>query len=93
MVLAVLWSAALRLVYPPGSRMLLAGSLSVLFGLFVCSRAAANMIDMFLFESYFLRSKSTRRDDLLWIGLNLLILTLGWITIIEGTTRFVGRPG
>jgi hypothetical protein len=92
-VLAALASAGLRFLRTPGDRMLLVGALAVFFGLFVCSRAAANMIDMLLFDRFIFSRRSTRRFDLLWIGLNLLTLFVGWITIIEGTTRLVGRPG
>jgi hypothetical protein len=92
-VLATLASAALRFLPLPTGRALLVGALGVLFGLFVCSRAAANMIDLLLFDRFIFSRRSTRRSDLLWIGLNLLTLLIGWITIIEGTTRLVARPG
>ena len=51
------------------------------------------MIDMLLFDLHLFSRRSTRRSDLLWIGLNLLTLLVGWVTLIEGTTRLVGRPG
>ncbi|MGE5602760.1 MAG: hypothetical protein ACM30E_06900 [Nitrososphaerales archaeon] len=92
-VLAALAGAASRFLRTPDERTLLVGALGVLFGLFVCSRAAANMMDMLLFDRYVFSRRSTRRADLLWIGLNLLTLLVGWVTIIEGTTRLVGRPG
>jgi hypothetical protein len=88
--LAALYSAALHLLHTLSGRALVDGALGVVLGLFVCSRAAANMVDMLLFERYLLRQRSSRRADLLWIALNLLTLAAGWIAIVAGTTRFTG---
>ena len=91
-VIAALWSGALRFSRTPYDRMVLVGGLSVLLGLFICSRAAANMLDLLLFERYAFR-QSSWRSDLLWIALNVLVVVAGWITIVEGTTRFIGSRG
>lgn len=87
--LAVLWTVALRILPTPPDRMLLVGGVTVVFGLYVGSRAAANMIDLMMFDRYLLRRKSTRLADLGWIGLNFLTVAAAWITIVEGTTRFI----
>lgn len=92
MALAAVWAVALRFVPVPPDRMLLAGALSVVFGLFIGSRPAANMIDLLMFDRFILRRKSTRAADALWIVLNLLTVLVAWVTIVEGTTRFLSVP-
>lgn len=88
-VLAVGLIAGLRLLPTPHDRILLVGAGAVLFGLYVGSRPAANMIDVLMFDRYILRRKSTRLADALWLGLNLLTVVVAWLTIVEGTTRFL----
>jgi hypothetical protein len=88
-VLAVLLIVALRIVPTPPDRRLLVGGLTVVFGLYVGSRPAANMIDILMFDRYMLRRKSTRAADLAWVGLNVLTVVVAWLMIVEGTTRFL----
>lgn len=92
-ILAIIYSGVLHFLRTLTGRVLVDGAIGVLLGLFVCSRSAANMLDMLLFERYFLRRPASRRSDVLWIALNLLVLVVGWITIVAGTTRFTSRPG
>jgi hypothetical protein len=67
------------------------GSLGVLLGLYICSRPAANMLDMLFFAGSAGRDGSSSRSTLLWLALNLLVLFCGWNVIFIGTTRFVSR--
>jgi hypothetical protein len=62
----------------------LAGSIGVMLGLFVCSLAAADLMDL-LFTHWPRDSKIT---DLQWFALNAAFLVLGITVIITGTTRF-----
>jgi hypothetical protein len=63
------------------------GIIGVLLGLYICSHPAANMLDMLLFTGSARRQTSTQAD-VLWVALNLLILLIGWLVIVMGTTRF-----
>jgi hypothetical protein len=87
LALTALYTGLLALRHTFGS-IRLDGSLGVLLGLFTCSRPAANFLDMLFSTSTSRRSASTRRGDMLWIGLNLCVLVAGFIVIVVGTTRF-----
>jgi hypothetical protein len=69
---------------------LLEGSIGVALGLYICSRPAANAVDM-LFERNVLRQLTTGWSGLGWLALNLLVLLAGWLVIVLGATRLVGR--
>jgi hypothetical protein len=62
----------------------LAGAIGVMLGLYVCSLAAADLMDL-LFTHWQRGSKIT---DLQWFALNAAFLVLGITVIITGTTRF-----
>lgn len=69
------------------------GSIGIFLGLYICSNPAANAIDLLFMER-------GRRDHVLqgwlgarWIGLNLLVMLLGWFAIFVGATRFANRSG
>ena len=64
------------------------GAIGVVFGLYVCSRPAANFLDMLLFWRSSRPPGWSRRALLLWLALNLLALLAGWIVIVIGATRF-----
>jgi hypothetical protein len=62
----------------------LAGTIGVMLGLYVCSLAAADLMDL-LFTRWPRRSKIT---DAQWFALNTAFLLLGITVIITGATRF-----
>jgi hypothetical protein len=65
-------------------------TLSVLIGLYICSRPAANAIDLFFFE----RARGRLLTEWLtvrWLALNILTLLSGWLVIFLGTTHFTSR--
>jgi hypothetical protein len=66
------------------------GIVGVLLGLFICSRPAANMLDL-LFAARRSRSSSSEWSALGWLALNLLALFIGWIVITIGATRLIER--
>ena len=70
------------------------GIIGVLLGLFICSRPAANMLDL-LFAARRSRSSSSEWPALGWLGLNLFVLFVGWLVITIGATRLIehGRVG
>ena len=70
---------------------LLDGTIGVVLGLYVCSHPAANAIDLLYFERGGFRQFASEGSGLGWLALNLLVLSLGWIVIVIGATRFAGR--
>jgi hypothetical protein len=64
------------------------GSIGVFFGLFVCSRPAANFLDMLLFWRSARPPGWTWQTLALWLALNLATLLLGWAVIVAGATHF-----
>jgi len=64
------------------------GSLGILLGLFICSKPAANLLDM-LFDLLSNRYQKERNLRLiLWLAMNFFILLVGWYIITLGATRF-----
>ncbi len=48
-------------------------------------------LDMLFFERGARRLVSSRRSGIVWLALNMLVLLIGWIVIIIGTTRLTER--
>ncbi|MDR3574116.1 MAG: hypothetical protein P4L50_09650 [Anaerolineaceae bacterium] len=91
-LLAVVYSTLLFSLQTLTGIYTLDGAIGVLLGLYISSHPAKHMVNMVFFDHSFLRWQSSRRSDLLWLGLNLLILGIGWIVIVIGTTRFTSHP-
>ena len=68
------------------------GIIAVLFGLYVCSHPAANVINMFFFRRGVQGQSSSKWSPVLWVALNMMTLLIGWMVIFFGTIRIVGRP-
>jgi hypothetical protein len=66
------------------------GIIGVLLGLYICSHPTANVLDI-LFYGRMTGQSSSRRSNILWMALNVLVLLVGWTVIFTGATRFVGR--
>ena len=64
------------------------GSIGVLLGLFVCSRASSNLIDLILFGKSRRAVGVSRSADARWIALNLLVMAIGCAVIVGGATLF-----
>lgn len=67
------------------------GIIGVVFGLFICSHPAANLVDMFFYRQGIRNQFPSNRSVILWVALNTLVLLIGGIVIFTGTTRFIGR--
>jgi len=68
------------------------GVIAILFGLYICSHPAANMVDLLFFRRGGGVRSSSSRSAVLWLMLNTLVLLTGWIVIFLGTTRLICRP-
>lgn len=73
--------------------LILDGSITVLLGLYICSRPAGNAIDLIFLERHRHRSIATRWSSLSWLALNILALLMGWLVIYLGTMRLTSRAG
>ena len=63
------------------------GAISVLLGLYICSRPAGNAIDLLFFERTAFHRIVSEWSSIKWLALNILTLLLGWIVIYLGTTH------
>ena len=66
---------------------LLDGIIGVLLGLYICSKPAANAVDLIFFRRGELRQLTSGWSGLGWLSLNLLVLFVGWVVIFTGTTH------
>jgi hypothetical protein len=66
------------------------GIVGVLLGLYICSHPAANALDVLFFRRAARRQVSSGWSGVWWLALNMLVLLIGWIVIIIGTTRLTG---
>lgn len=67
------------------------GLLVVAFGLYICSRAAANFLTVILYELKARRWIALTRADIGWLGLNVLVLLCGLMLVIMGIYRFFSQ--
>jgi hypothetical protein len=59
-------------------------------GLYICSHPAANAVDLLFFQRAALRQMSSEWPGIGWLGLNLLVLVIGWVAIMIGVMRIAG---
>ena len=90
-LLAILYCGLLFSLRTLTGNFWLDGSIGVLLGLYISSHPAKYMVNMAFFNHNFLRRGPSRRTDLLWLLFNLIILGIGWVVIVIGTTRFTVR--
>jgi hypothetical protein len=67
------------------------GTLSVIFGLYICSRPAANAIDLLFSERGPFYRFASEWSSVTWLALNILTLLTGWIVIYLGVTHLTHR--
>lgn len=64
------------------------GLIGVWLGLYICSRPAANFLEIIVFHGDIRMWDSLRQSAVSWLALNMLVLLAGFILIMIGTTRF-----
>jgi len=69
-------------------RPVLAGSMGVLLGLYICSHPAANTIDLLFYRHTGRFVERSTQAEAFWLALNLAVLLVGLMVIIIGATRF-----
>ena len=62
-------------------------TIGIVLGLYICSRPAANGIDLFFAERGTLRRIFTRGSGLEWILLNAAAMIAGWFVILTAASR------
>src|SRR5512139_4018400 len=65
------------------------GVIGVLLGLFICSRPAANLLDLLFAQRG--QAAASEWPAVAWLALNGLVMIVGWIVITIGATRFIDR--
>ena len=65
------------------------GVIGVLLGLFICSRPAANLLDLLFSQRA--QAGSSEWSAIGWLALNGLVMMVGWITLTVGATRLIER--
>ncbi len=86
-VLAMAYSAWMYAQHTITGLSRLDGTIGVLLGLFVCSRPAANYLDLL-----FVRNRAAAERSLLgWLALNGAVMFVGWCVITIGATNLIGR--
>jgi hypothetical protein len=63
------------------------GFIGVALGLFICSRPAANAVDLLFAERFKLRQITSGWDGIAWLALNLLVFFVGFAVIMLGTRQ------
>ena len=92
-LLAILYASLIHFLFARPGYDRLIGSIGVLLGLYICSHPAANAVDLLFFQRSAMRQLSKEWSGVAWLALNLLVLLVGWIVIVIGTTRLTGRIG
>jgi hypothetical protein len=64
------------------------GMVGIVLGLFICSRPAANGIDLLFVERGAFKRIAKQRYGFAWFLLNGLVMVLGWFVISVGAARF-----
>jgi hypothetical protein len=65
------------------------GVIGVLLGLFICSRPAANLLDLLFTRRHY--TASAEWSAMGWLVLNVLVMIVGWIVITVGATHLIDR--
>lgn len=66
------------------------GAIGVVLGLYICSRPAANAIDLLFYHRGELRDAASGWAGAGWLARNVLVLFAGWFDIWIGALRFTG---
>jgi hypothetical protein len=93
LLLAAAYGGMLQYRRPLTTGDLLDGALGVMLGLYICSQPAANAVDLLFFSRGGPRQLPAGWAGAGWLGLNLLVVFVGWLVIVLGATRLVGPAG
>ena len=63
----------------------------VLLGLYICSHPAANGIDLIFAQRGAIQRMTSEWSGLRWLALNFLVMFVGWMVLVVGVSRLMGR--
>ena len=86
-LLAAIYGGLLYFRHGVTGHPLLDGFIGVALGLYICSRPAANAVDLLFAERYRLRLITSGWAGLGWLALNLLVFSVGFAVIVLGTRQ------
>jgi type VI protein secretion system component VasF len=86
-LVALLYGSLLYFRHGVTARHLPDGFIGVALGLFICSRPAANAVDLLYAERYGLRQITSTWDGIGWLALNLVVFFVGFAVIMSGTRQ------
>jgi hypothetical protein len=70
---------------------MIVGTITVVLGLYICSRPAGNAIDLLFFERTAFHRIVSEWSSIKWLALNIVTLLMGWTVIYLGTAHLTGR--
>lgn len=89
-LLAIAYGSALDVMQMLTDSATAAGTIGLALGLFICAHPAANAVNILFFERDML-SRLSEWTVVRWLGLNLLVLLVGWMVIFLGLRRLVEK--
>ena len=90
-LIGIAYSIFLNSQYTLTGKDTLEGMIGVVFGLYLSSHPAASLVDLLFFRRAVWRQYSSYRSMVSWLGINLIVLLIGWMVIFIGTTRLIGK--
>lgn len=86
-LLAAVYGGLLTFRHGVTGRHMLDGFIGVALGLYICSRPAANAVDLLFAERFRLRQITAGWSGIGWLALNLLLFLIGFGVIMLGTRQ------
>lgn len=87
LLLAAIYGSLVRYWFATTGDTRVIGIIGVLLGLYICAQPAANAVDLLFFQRGAVRQLSRGWPGIGWLALNALVLLVGWLVIVIGTTR------
>jgi len=87
LLLAAIYGSLVRYWFATTGDTRVIGIIGVLLGLYICAQPAANAVDLLFFQRDAVRQLSRGWPGIGWLALNALVLLVGWLVIVIGTTR------
>ncbi|OFV90487.1 MAG: hypothetical protein A3G76_02215 [Acidobacteria bacterium RIFCSPLOWO2_12_FULL_65_11] len=91
MVVAGTYGGWQYFVPAPAERSTVDAIVGVLLGLYICSHPAANGIDLIFAQRGAVQRMTSQWSGVRWLALNFLVMLVGWMVLVAGVTRLIGR--
>ena len=87
LVAAVAYSAALHWMHDLTNHPIVDGAIGIALGLYVCSKPAANLLDIIFAQRGTRRPLASGWLSAGWLALNVLTMLVGWFMIASGAAH------